>query len=250
MKKVSIFNIKGGVGKTTSALNISACLSKQGKRVLLIDLDSQANTTMTMGAYDIEALSISELLLERDIKTKDVIRNTEIDNIDVLPSNIKLSFAERKILLDVSRSQQNRLKKALKEVENEYDYCIIDCPPSLNMITINALCASDEVLVPVKIDKYALDGLGYLIDSVEQIKEEFNPCLTFKGCFITMDTATTVNRKIKQELKNALKDKLFNTTIKQNVKVIESTFEERPVVFSSSKARASQNYNDLCKEIF
>ena len=250
MKKVSIFNIKGGVGKTTSALNIAACLSKQGEKVLLVDLDSQANTTRTMGAYDIDGLSISELLLERDMKAKDIIKSTEIDNIDVLPSNIKLSFAERKILLDVSRSQQNRLKKALKEIENEYDYCIIDCPPSLNMITINALCASDEVLVPVKIDKYALDGLGYLIDSVEEIKEEFNPDLNLKGCFITMDTATTVNKKIKQELKNALKDKLFNTTIKQNVKVIESTFLQRPVVFSSAKARASQNYNDLCKEIF
>ena len=113
-----------------------------------------------------------------------------------------LAFAERKILLDVNRSQQNRLAKALEEIEDKYDYCLIDCPPALNIITVNALCASDEVLVPIKIDKFALDGLEYLLDSIEEIKDEFNPNLNFKGCFITMDSSTTVNKVIKQELKS------------------------------------------------
>ncbi|MBO3409073.1 ParA family protein, partial [Clostridium perfringens] len=111
--------------------------------------------------------------------------------------------------------------------------------------TVNALCSSHDVLVPIKIDKFALDGLEYLLDSIEEIKDEFNPSLNFKGCFITMDSATTVNKVIKQELKNILGDKVFNTTIKQNVKVVESTFEECPVVFSSKKARASLNYIEL-----
>ncbi|MCX0374796.1 ParA family protein, partial [Clostridium perfringens] len=150
----------------------------------------------------------------------------------------------------VSRSQQNRLSKALESIKDEYDYCLIDCPPALNMITVNALCSSHDVLVPIKIDKFALDGLEYLLDSIEEIKDEFNPILNFKGCFITMDSATTVNKVIKQELKNILGDKVFNTTIKQNVKVIESTFEECPVVFSSKKARASLNYIELSNEIF
>lgn len=250
MKKVSVFNIKGGVGKTTSAINLAGCLQEEGKKVLIVDLDSQANATMTMQCYSMEDLSISDVLLKKDIDIKDVIKHTEFEGIDVLPSNIKLSFAEKEILLDVNRSQQFRLRKALKNIEDEYDYCIIDCPPALNTITVNALVASDEVLVPIKIDKYALDGLEYLLNSISEMKEEFNPNLEFGGCFITMDTSTTVNKVIKEQLRNLLGDKMFKTTIRHNVKVVESTFESSPVIFSSSRARASKNYRELCKEVF
>ena len=197
-----------------------------------------------------EDVSIADVLLDKNLDIEKVIKKTDFENIDILPSNVTLAFAERKILLDVNRSQQNRLAKALEEIEDKYDYCLIDCPPALNMITVNALCASDEVLVPIKIDKFALDGLEYLLDSIEEIKDEFNPNLNFKGCFITMDSSTTVNKVIKQELKSVLGEKMFNTSIHQNVKVVESTFEECPVVFSSKKARASLNYKDLSKEIF
>lgn len=203
MKKVSIFNIKGGVAKTTSTANLGAVLSQQGKKVLLIDLDPQSNLTKLFKAYSMDDLTIGDILLDKDLDINKVIKNTDFENIDILPSNVTLAFAERKILLDVSRSQQNRLSKALKNLKG-YDYCIIDCPPALNMITVNALCASDEVIVPIKIDKFALDGLEYLLDSIEEIKEEFNPNLNFKGCFITMDSATTVNRVIKQSLKELL----------------------------------------------
>ncbi|MBY0757334.1 AAA family ATPase [Clostridium sardiniense] len=249
-KVISLFNIKGGVAKTTSTANLGACLSQQNKKVLLIDLDPQSNLTKLFKSYSIDDLSIANALLNKKININEIIKQTDFENIDIIPSNIKLAFAEREILLDVSRSQQNRLSRAIKNIEENYDYILIDCPPSLNMITINSLCASDDVLVPIKIDKFALDGLEYLLDSIEEIKDEFNPDLNFKGCFVTMDTATTVNRQIKKELKNILEDKLFNTTIKQNVKVIESTFEESPVVFSSKKARASVNYKDLVKEVF
>lgn len=250
MKKVSIMNIKGGVAKTTSTANLGACLSEQGHKVLLIDLDAQSNLTKLFKTYSIEDLSVSDILLNKNLDIHSAIKRTDFENLDILPANIKLTFTERSILIDNTRSQQNRLAKALSKLTNEYDYCLIDCPPSLNMITVNALCASDEVIVPIKIDKFALDGLEYLLESIEEIKEEFNPNLNFKGCFITMDSATTVNRYIKQELKNLLKDKIFHTTIKQNVKVIESTFEESPVVFSAKKARASINYKELCKEVF
>ena len=250
MKKLSILNIKGGVGKTTSTINLASTLAEEGKKVLIVDIDAQSNSTMLFKAYDIDALSVSDILLDKNINVIDVIKDTDFDNIDILPSNISLAFTEKKILLDVTRNQQNRLKKALEQVEDKYDYCLIDCPPSLNMITTNALCASDEVFVPIKIDKFALDGLEYLLESIEDMKDEFNPNLNFKGCFITMDSATTVNKIIKKELKNLLGDKMFNTTIKQNVKVIESTFDECPVVFGNKKARASINYIDLCKEVF
>ena len=250
MKKISVFNIKGGVAKTTSTANFGACLEEKGDRVLLVDLDPQSNLTKLFKAYSMEDVSIADVLLNKNLDIEKVIKKTDFENIDILPSNVTLAFAERKILLDVNRSQQNRLAKALEEIEDKYDYCLIDCPPALNMITVNALCASDEVLVPIKIDKFALDGLEYLLDSIEEIKEEFNPNLNFKGCFITMDSSTTVNKVIKQELKSILEKKMFNTSIHQNIKVVESTFEECPVVFSSKKARASLNYKDLSKEIF
>lgn len=250
MKKVSIFNIKGGVAKTTSTANLGACLCQQGYKVLLIDLDAQSNLSKLFKTYSMEDLSITNVLLDKNLDIHSVVKKTDFENIDIIPANINLTFTERSILIDNTRSQQNRLAKALSKLNVEYDYCLIDCPPSLNMITVNALCASDEVFVPIKIDKFALDGLEYLLESIEEIKDEFNTKLNFKGCFITMDSATTVNRLIKQELKNLLGDKLFNTTIKQNVKVIESTFEECPVVFSNKKARASINYKELCKEVF
>ena len=247
MKKVSIFNIKGGVAKTTSTANLGACLSQQGKKVLL---DSQSNLTKLFKTYSIEDLSISDVLLDKNLDIHKAIKRTDFENLDIISANINLTFTERNILLDETRSQQDRLVIALSQINDEYDYCLIDCPPILNIITVNALCASDEVFVPIKIDKFALDGLEYLLDRISEIKENFNSNLNFKGCFITMDTATTVNKVIKQELKKLLGDKMFDTTIKQNVKVIESTFDECPVVFGNKKARASINYRDLCKEVF
>lgn len=243
-------SLKGGVAKTTSTANLGACLSQQGKKVLLIDLDSQSNLTKLFKTYSIEDLSISDVLLDKNLDIHKAIKRTDFENLDIISANINLTFTERNILLDETRSQQDRLVIALSQIKDEYDYCLIDCPPSLNIITVNALCASDEVFVPIKIDKFALDGLEYLLDRISEIKENFNSNLNFKGCFITMDTATTVNKVIKQELKKLLGDKMFNTTIKQNVKVIESTFDECPVVFGNKKARASINYRDLCKEVF
>lgn len=250
MKKISILNIKGGVAKTTSTINLAAILADEGNKVLVVDIDAQSNSTMSFKAYDIDNLSVSDVLLNKDIEIKDVIKETEYENIDILPSNISLAFAEKKILLDVTRNQQNRLKRVLEQVKDKYDYCIIDCPPSLNMITINALVASDEVVVPIKIDKFALDGLEYLLESIEEIKEEFNPRLQFKGCFVTMDTATVVNKEIKKALKEVLKDKLFDTTIRQNISVTESTFEQMPVIHYKKNSNASKDYKSLAKEVF
>ena len=238
MKKLSILNIKGGVGKTTSTINLASTLAEEGKKVLIVDIDAQSNSTMLFKAYDIDALSVSDILLDKNINVIDVIKDTDFDNIDILPSNISLAFTEKKILLDVTRNQQNRLKKALEQVEDNYDYCLIDCPPS------------DEVIVPIKIDKFALDGLGYLLDSIDEVKDEFNPNLKFLGCFITMDNATTVNKEIKKALKELLGEKMFTTNIRQNISVVESTFEQKPLIYYKSKSNASKDYIKLSKEVF
>lgn len=250
MKKISVLNIKGGVAKTTSAINVAAILAEEGNKVLVVDVDAQSNLTMAFKSYDIDDLSVSDVLLSKSVEVNEVIKETEHENIDILPSNISLAFAEKKILVDVTRSQQNRLKRILDKLEDKYDYCIIDCPPSLNMITINALVASDEVIVPIKIDKFALDGLEYLLESIDEIKEEFNPSLQFKGCFVTMDTSTTVNKEIKKALKEILKDKMFDTSIRQNVTVTEASFEQIPVVNYKKNSNASKDYRALVKEVF
>lgn len=250
MKTISVLNIKGGVAKTTSTINLAAILASEGNKVLVVDVDAQSNSTIAFKNYDIDELSVSDVLLHKEMNIFDVIKETEYENIEILPANISLAFTEKKILLDVTRNQQNRLKKALEQVEDKYDYCIIDCPPSLNMITINALVASDEVIVPIKIDKFALDGLEYLLESIEEIKEEFNPNLIFKGCFVTMDSATTVNKEIKKALKSILKDKLFDSSIRQNISVVESTFEQVPVVMYKKNSNASKDYRSLAREVF
>ena len=250
MKTISVLNIKGGVAKTTSTINLAAILASEGSKVLVVDVDAQSNSTIAFKNYDIDELSVSDVLLHKEMNILDVIKETEYENIEILPANISLAFTEKKILLDVTRNQQNRLKKALEQVNDKYDYCIIDCPPSLNMITINALVASDEVIVPIKIDEFALDGLEYLLESIEEIKEEFNPNLIFKGCFVTMDSATTVNKEIKKALKSILRDKLFDSTIRQNISVVESTFEQVPVVMYKKNSNASKDYRSLAKEVF
>ena len=142
MKKISIMNIKGGVAKTTSTANLGACLSQKGYKVLLIDLDPQSNLTKLFKTYSMEDLQISNVLLDKSLDIHKVIKKTDFENIDIIPANINLIFTERNILVDNTRSQQNRLSKALSKVNEKYDYCLIDCPPSLNIITVNALCAS------------------------------------------------------------------------------------------------------------
>jgi len=249
MYVVSFFNIKGGVGKTTSTVNYAACLSEKDKKILVIDLDPQANATKSFNCYSIDNLCTTDVLLEKELSIKEVIKHTEYNNIDMLPSNITLAAADRSILTDVSRSQQNRLSKALNEVKNDYDYVLIDCPTTLNTVTINAMVASDDIVVPLKIDKYALDGLELVLNNIEEVKQEFNEKLNFKGVLVTMDRNTRVNTQIKDVLKDQLGDKLLKTTIRNTNAVNESTFDV-PLVFSNKKSTASVDYQKSTEEIF
>lgn len=253
MKKISIFNIKGGVGKTVSTINIAAILAEKGYKVLVVDIDSQSSSTITFEAYDPEGLTVGDLLITDKIETQDVIKKTSIENIDILPCNFNLAYTEREILLDMSKSVQHRLSNVLKRVENSnsnYDYCIIDCPPALGTLSTNALVACDEVLIPIKIDKYAYDGIGRLLEEIENIQKEFNSDLKFRGCFITMDNNTSINSLIKETLDENLGSKLLKSSIRQNVSVVEATFRNMSVIEHKRNSHASKDYRALVKEVF
>lgn len=246
MKIISFLNIKGGVAKTTSCVNVAAQLGKEGKKVLIIDLDPQSNATKYLNMYDSHIKGSYEILKGEDIG----IQLTRYDGVSLVPANINLIMSEAEILADTKKARETRLKKWISgKRECTFDYILIDCPPSLGMLSINALSASDYVIVPLKIDKFALDGFEYLMSSIQGVKEEFNEKLKLLGILITMDRATTINREIKQELRAELGDVLFKQSIRDNVDVIKSTFESTPVVYFNKRANASKDYKSFVEEM-
>ncbi|MCS6132633.1 ParA family protein [Clostridium botulinum] len=246
MKIISFLNIKGGVAKTTSCVNVAAQLGKEGKKVLIIDIDPQSNATKYLNMYDSHVKGTYEVLRGEDIG----IQPTKYDSLWLLPGNINLIMSEEEILTDVKRVKETRLKKWLSlKNDNTFDYILIDCPPSLGMLSTNALVASDYVIVPLKIDKFGLDGFEYLMSSIEGVREQFNPNLNLLGILITMDKSTRIHKEIKQELKEELGDLIFNQTIRDNVDVVKSTFESTPVVYFKANANASRDYKKFVEEL-
>ncbi|MCX7771947.1 MAG: ParA family protein [Clostridia bacterium] len=248
MKTISVINIKGGVAKTISSINIAYNLmAVHGYRILIIDNDKQGNSSKFFGLHSYELPSISEVLTEKGYDIRSAIRKTSYENLDVLPANMTLLKANKEILLDVSRPQQTRLRKALCMVVDQYDYVIIDNAPDINMSVINALVASDDVLIPIKVDKFAFDGLEILTEQVEEVKE-FNPSLKIAGCFITMYQNTNVNRQGVDHLKRTLNIPVFDTLIHKTVKVDETTFTGIPLIPYARNNTASRDYVALVKE--
>lgn len=246
MKVISFLNIKGGVAKTTSCVNVAAELGRQGKKVLIIDLDPQSNATKYLNVYNPNTKGTYELLAGEDVP----IQGTIYKNLWIVPANINLIMSEGEILADTKKARETRLKKWLNsKKEDSFDYILIDCPPSLGMLSINALAASKYVIVPLKIDKFALDGFEYLMGSIQGVKEEFNDELKLLGILVTMDRATTINREIKQELKEELGDMLFKQSIRDNVDVIKSTFNSTPVIYFNARANASKDYKGFVEEM-
>jgi chromosome partitioning protein len=246
MKVISFVNIKGGVAKTVSTVNIATELGKRGKMVLVIDLDPQSNATKYLGLYYPNSLGSYNLLNGEDVR----VSITKYENVWLIPANINLIASESEILADTKRARETRLKKWLSnKPENTFDYILIDCPPSLGMISTNALTASDYVLVPLKIDKFSLDGFEYLINSINSAQEEFNSKLKLLGVFVTMDRATKINREVKEELKEELGELLFKQTIRDNVDVIKSTFETTPLIYFNNRAAATKDYRALVSEL-
>lgn len=248
MKTIAIINLKGGVAKTVSSVNISHILATTyNKRVLLIDNDKQGNTTKMFRLHDEDELSIADIMTDAEINIDNVIVPTQYNNLDLIPANMKLLKANLDVIKDETKEQQTILKKALDQVSDNYDYCIIDNPPDINISVINSLVASEDVLIPIKIDKFAFDGLEELNEQIENAKQ-INPNIKLKGCFITQYQNNDVNNQGEEVLINNNKYPMFRTHIRRTPKIDESTFASLPINEYSKRCSASKDYMNLIEE--
>nr|WP_246880058.1 AAA family ATPase [Bacillus suaedae] len=245
---ISVANQKGGVGKTTTAVNLSACLAHIGKKVLLVDIDPQGNATSGVG---IEKGDVDECVydvLVEDVEPRQVIKKSALEGLDVLPSTIQLSGAEIELVPTISR--EVRLKRALATVSDDYDFIFIDCPPSLGLLTINALTASDSVLIPVQCEYYALEGLSQLLNTVRLVQKHLNTNLAIEGVLLTMlDARTNLGIQVIEEVKKYFREKVFDTIIPRNVRLGEAPSHGKPIITYDPKSRGAEVYVDLAKEV-
>ena len=245
---IAIANQKGGVGKTTTAINLAACLAEAGQKILIIDIDPQGNTTSGFGLpkTDIEKTVYEVLLGECNIK--DAIVENIIDNLDILPSNVNLAGAEID-LIDVD-NREYILKESILEVRNRYDYIILDCPPSLSMLTVNAMTAADTVLVPIQCEYYALEGLTQLIHTINLVKKKLNPQLELEGVVFTMyDSRTNLSLQVVENAKDNLKQNIYKTIIPRNISLAEAPSHGLPINLYDPKSTGAESYRLLAEEV-
>ncbi|MDD5595764.1 MAG: AAA family ATPase [Candidatus Omnitrophica bacterium] len=247
-KIITVCNQKGGTGKTTSAINLAAYLALAGKKVLLVDLDPQANATSGSGInkHNIKKSTYHVLLEELDIK--EILQPTAIPSLFLAPANLDLTGAEVELVSALGR--EYRLKRALAKERDNFDFIIIDSPPSLGLLTINALCAADSVLVPVQCEYYALEGVSQLINTVKLVKDNLNPNLDIEGVLLTMaDFRTNLTKEVVQEVKNHFKNKVYQTVIPRSIRLTEAPSYGKPVALYDKESLGAKKYEDLAKEV-
>ena len=246
-KIISIANQKGGVGKTTTSINLSTVLAKRNKKTLLIDTDPQGNATSGVGVEKALEKSIYNVLIE-DVKMEEAIMKTSIKNLDICPSNINLAGAEVELVSMMSR--ETRLKEKLEEIKDKYDYIIIDCPPSLGLITLNAFTASNSVLIPVQCEYYALEGLGQLLNTIKLVKKHLNKSIEIEGALLTMfDTRTNLSKQVVDEVKGYFGDKVYKTVIPRNVKLSEAPSYGVPITIYDPRSKGAKCYEKFGREL-
>ncbi|OFN15455.1 chromosome partitioning protein [Rothia sp. HMSC058E10] len=246
---ISMVNQKGGVGKTTSTINLGAALAECGRKVLLVDFDPQGALSAGFGTnpHELE-LTVYNVMMDRKVDINDVILPTDIENIDLLPANIDLSAAEVQLVNEVAREQV--LASALRKVQNEYDVILIDCQPSLGLLTVNALTASHGVIIPLICEFFALRAVALLVDSIEKVQDRLNPDLEITGVLATMFDARTIHSKeVLARIIDAFGDKVFDTVIKRTVKFPDATVSAEPILSYASNHTGAQAYRQVAREL-
>jgi chromosome partitioning protein len=246
---VAMCNQKGGVGKTTTTINLGAALAEYGRKVLLVDFDPQGSLSVGLGVdpYDIKK-SVYNLVMERDVTLADVVLPTNVPGLDILPSNIDLSAAEVQLVSEVAREQV--LSRALGPAVPEYDFIIIDCQPSLGLLTVNALTAADGVIVPMECEFFALRGVAMLVETIQKVQDRLNPELEIDGLLTTMfDSRTVHSREVVARLVEAFDEKVFHTAIHRTVRFPETTVAGEPITTFASSSGGAYSYRQLAKEV-
>ena len=245
-KIIAVANQKGGVGKTTTTVNMSSMLAKKGKKIILIDADPQGNATSGLGVEKDDVKSLYDVLVN-EVKVEDTLIETSVKNLKICPSNIDLAGAEVELVSLMSR--EYRLKEQLDDVKDKYDYIFIDCPPSLGLITLNAFTAADSVLIPVQCEFYALEGLGQLINTINLVKKHLNKSLEIEGAVLTMyDIRTNLSNQVVREVKKYFGDKVFKTVIPRNVRLSEAPSYGMSIVEYDGRSKGAKSYEKLTKE--
>lgn len=242
---IAVSNQKGGVGKTTTSVNLAACVAEKGKRVLLVDIDPQGNASSGLGVTE-RSPSIYDVLLGEK-SAENAVRKTEFDNLSVLPSDMALAGAEIELVAIPER--ETLLRKALETVRSQFDYIFIDCPPSLSLLTLNAMTAADSVLIPIQCEYYALEGVGQLMNTLQLVKKRLNPALEIEGVVLTMlDGRTNLGLQVVQEVKKYFKSRVYGSVIPRNVRLSEAPSHGEPINVYDARSTGAEAYRALAAE--